>query len=140
MNIKLIKYIFFTALLYFLLSLQSIVLQSKASDEISLNKGPLIKIAPTKRMTVKEIIDDINCQIGNRIMIDHDVRISTLEINIEIINLNLENAIRKVFLSYNNSKLPPLKYKKKVIKRELTYRMEDGIYVLMYANKPLIED
>ena len=135
-----IKHIFFTALLYFLLSLHPIVPQCKASDEINLNKGTLINIAPTKRITVKEIVDEINCQIGTRIMIDRDVRISTLEINIEIINLNLENAIKKVFLSYNNSELPPLKYKKKVIKRELTYRMEDGIYVLMYANKPLIED
>ena len=88
-----------------------------------------------KSMTIKQIIELMKKQIGDHIALDREVRISTVEIQVNIINSRLEDAIKIIIQEHNKDKIKainPLDLGERFRCKYLHNRIEKDVYVFGY--------
>lgn len=88
-----------------------------------------------KGMTINQIVDIMKKQIGNHITLDRSVKRSTVEVQVNIINYKLEDAINVILKEHNKLKKRPINPfdRDEVSKCQyLGIRREADVYIFCY--------
>jgi len=105
------------------------------NDPTYLDQIKVSLTTPPCGMTIKQIVDELQKQIGNHINLDRSVRISTEEIKINLNNSKFIDALKKIIKAHNKNKIKPInpfdsgeRYRCKY----LCIRKEGDIYIFCY--------
>jgi len=86
-------------------------------------------------MTINQITDELRKQIGNHITLDRSVRLSTVEIQIKIIDYKLSDAINAIINKHNLNKTKATNLfdsNERYKCQHLCIRKETNVYVFGY--------
>lgn len=114
------------------------ILEKYDVESNNLNKNHLqnvsIQSAPNG-MTINQLIQEFKKQTGNSFIVEKALQDFTMEV--EINNIDLEEALRKILNKYNNYK--PYPKKRADIKKYLVMRKENDTYIIGRA-RPLVDE